>query len=205
MCSYTCYYVVFHESHDCSLDVCILILLIRFELDLKLGYTTKNRNASTICHLFHNVAIHIIAVLRTLLLWNRMPLWFFVKPWLKNTENVRFEKLNNRFWQCNSFIRASLLYLYKAGYGPTDFLNCVNTTERGCKTWNNDHHVLYKDCISLYDWLYKLLVNFSFLRNFFTYLTSVVITRFLKILLINKVSVVIVISKTFKFEKRSQY
>jgi len=28
------------------------------------------------------------------------------------------------------FITTSPLYLYKTGHGPTDFLNCVNTTER---------------------------------------------------------------------------
>ena len=53
ICSYTCYYVViFHGSHDWSLDVCILILLISFKLDLKLVYTSKKRNEWTICHLF---------------------------------------------------------------------------------------------------------------------------------------------------------
>ena len=51
-CSYTCFYVVFHGSLDWGLNVCILILLISFKLDLKNVYTTKNRNESTICHLF---------------------------------------------------------------------------------------------------------------------------------------------------------
>ena len=33
-----------------------------------------------------------------------------------------------------SFITTPPLYLYKARQGPTDFLNCVNTTERRIKT-----------------------------------------------------------------------
>ena len=46
-CSYTRYYVVFHGSLDWGLKICI-----SFQLDLKRVYTTKNRNESTICHLF---------------------------------------------------------------------------------------------------------------------------------------------------------
>ena len=32
-----------------------------------------------------------------------------------------------------SVLTKSPLYLYKAGHGPTDFLKCVNTTERRMK------------------------------------------------------------------------
>ena len=41
-----------------------------------------------------------------------------------------------------SFITTSLLYVYKAGHGPTDFLNRVNTTERSMRIWNNDQRLL---------------------------------------------------------------
>mgnify|MGYP006890635294 CR=1 FL=1 len=46
ICSYTCYYVVLHGSHDWSLQVWIYILLIIFKFDLKRVHVTKNRNAS---------------------------------------------------------------------------------------------------------------------------------------------------------------
>ena len=41
-----------------------------------------------------------------------------------------------------SFITTSLLYVYKAGHGPTDFLNRVKTTERSMRIWNNDQRLL---------------------------------------------------------------
>jgi len=55
-------------------------------------FTTKNRNAATICHLFSRChysqnrrvdASYFEPV--------RMMLWFLVKRWLRNTETVRSE------------------------------------------------------------------------------------------------------------------
>ena len=74
---------------------------------------------------------------------------------------------------------------------PRTFWIVLTQRNAGWKTWNNDYQGL------LAAW-----------RNFFINLTSVKITSsetFSLILFINKVSVVIAISKTFKFVNRSQY
>ena len=79
ICSYIC------------VQVCIYILLISLKIDLKLAFTSKNHNEATICHLFRDVTIHIIAVSKTFILRTRMLLWFLVKRWLRKTETVRSE------------------------------------------------------------------------------------------------------------------
>ena len=107
-CSYTRYYVVFHGSLDWGLKMCILILLISSKLDLKRVYTTKknpiNRRFVT-C--FRDVAIHIIAVSRTLHSSNHNA--FVVKKYRKWS----FWELSNRFWRCNIVLsRRPPLYVY---------------------------------------------------------------------------------------------
>ena len=127
-CSYTRYYVVFHESLDWSIKVCISILLIIFKLDLKLVYTTKTAMNRRFVTCFRDVTIHIIAVSRRLNSSNQYA--FMVKKYRK----CSFWKLSNRCLTMQySVITTSPLCLYKAGHGPTDFLNCVNTTERRMK------------------------------------------------------------------------
>jgi len=47
--------------------------------------------------------------------------------WLRNTENIFVLKAKQSFLTMQySFITTSLLYLYKAGHGPTDFLRVTS-------------------------------------------------------------------------------
>ena len=72
---------------------------------------------------FRDVTIHIIAVSRTLHSSNHNA--FMVKKYRK----WLFWELSNRFWRCNiTLSQCPPLYLYTAGHGPTDFLNCDNST-----------------------------------------------------------------------------
>ena len=70
---------------------------------------------------FRDVAIHIIALSRTLHSSNHNVLW------LRNTENGQTIVFDDAIY---SVITTSPLYLYKAGHGPTDFLNCDNSERR---------------------------------------------------------------------------
>jgi len=47
--------------------------------------------------------------------------------WLRNTENVHLKAKQSFLTMQYSAITTFPLYLYKAGHGPKDFLNCVNT------------------------------------------------------------------------------
>ena len=100
---------------------------------------------------FRDVAIHIIAVSRTLNSSSHND--FTVKKYRKWS----FWKLNNRFLAMQySFITTSPLYLYKAEHGPTDFLNCDNNRTQDEKL----KMMIIRDrlsCTFSYDWLYKSL------------------------------------------------
>ena len=136
-CSYTRYYVVFHESLDWSIKVCISILLIIFKLDLKLVYTTKTAMNRRFVTCFRDVTIHIIAVSRRLNSSNQYA--FMVKKYRK----CSFWKLSNCFWRCNIVLpRRPRCTLYKAGHGPRTFWIVLTQRNAGWKTWNNDYQRL---------------------------------------------------------------
>ena len=125
------------------------------------------QNASTICHLFRDVAIHNIAELRTLHSSNKNAfLGFLVECWLRHTETVRFIVFDDAI-EFYHGVPAVLVQSQTRAYVHTDFWIVLTQRNTGCKTWNNDHHALYMvsetacHVFSLYDWLYKSLVNFS--------------------------------------------
>ena len=126
------------------------------------------QNTSTICHLFRDVAIHNIAELRTLHSSNKNA--FVVLSWMlvKKYRTCSFWKLNNRFWRCNRVLsRRPCCTCTKPDTGVRTFWIVLTQRNTGCETWNNDHHALLVvsetacHVFSLYDWLYKPLVNFS--------------------------------------------
>ena len=155
---------------------------------------------------FRDVAIHIIAVSRTLHSSNHNA--FMVKLYRKWS----FWELSNRFWRCNIVLsRRPPLYLYTAGHGPTDFLNCDNSGMQDEKL----ELMIIRDCLSctfplwltIYTFIFRHFCTWQYShtawRNFFMNLTSVIITSSATFFFI--IFIVIVISKTFKFEKRLQY
>ena len=67
--------------------------------DLIHVHTTKKRNALTICHCFRDVAIHIIAVSKTLHSSNQNAVMVPLLMLLKKYRKCSFWKLNNRVWR----------------------------------------------------------------------------------------------------------
>ena len=91
----------------------------KFELDLKLVInTTENRMHRRFVTYFATSPFTISPCWERFILQTRMPLWFLVECWLRNTENVLKAKQSFLTMQ-SSFITASLMYLHKAGHGPT--------------------------------------------------------------------------------------
>ena len=144
---------------------------------------------------FRDVAIHIIIVSlspcwQRFILRTTMLLWFsvLVKKYIK----CSLWNLNNCFWRYNRVLSQSSHCTWtKLDTGLWTFWIVMTQLNTGCKTWNNDHHVLYMvsetayNVHSPYDWQYKPLFNFCHFvpwqfshkmwRNFFMNLTSVVI------------------------------
>ena len=106
------YYNLFHMQ-----------LLMIFKFDLMHVHTTKNALHWRVVTCFRDVAIHIIAVSKRYILRTKMLLWFFFKCWSRNTETNRFE---SETIVCDD----EFYHDVPVGQRPTDFLNCVNTTDR---------------------------------------------------------------------------
>ena len=121
---------------------------------------------------FRDVAIHLIAVSRTLHSSNHNA--FMVKKYRKWS----FWELSNRFWRCNIVLsRRPPLYLYTAGHGPTDFINCDNSgmQMKNLKLWSSE--TACHDYINLHLYAFLSMAIFTpAWRNFFMNLTSVIIT-----------------------------
>ena len=103
---------------------------------------------------FRDLAIHIIAVSRTLHSSNHNA--FMVKKYRKWS----FWELSNRFWRCNIVLsRRPPLYLYTAGHGPTDFINCDNSgmQMKNLKLWSSETACHDYINLHLYAFLYMAI------------------------------------------------
>ena len=87
-----------------TIQVCISILLISFKINLKLVFTTKNRNND----------LSSVFAMSLFTKSNQNDFEGLSYTLVKKYRNCSFWKLNNRFWRSNSFITTFLRYLWKS-------------------------------------------------------------------------------------------